>query len=284
MLPAPDQAGMSMFQYAICNETFEGWDWEKVCGLCSRLGYTGLEVAPFTLAPRIGQVDGKTRTQLRRTAEDHGLHLFALHWLLAKTEGFQVTSPDSRIRTETANYLGELARACAELGGDRMVFGSPLQRKIPDGHNEEQTDILFLDTLRQLTPHLEKTGVKFLLEPLGPSETNYMNTARKGVELLDRINHPLFGLHLDVKAMSDDEAPVADIIRKHAGRMGHFHANDANRKAPGMGNSDFIPIMRALKDVGYQGFVSIEVFDYTPDPETIAREGLAHLKACANQG
>jgi len=76
---------------------------------------------------------------------------------------------------------------------------------------------------------------------------------------------------------------VADIIRMHSGRMGHFHANDANRKAPGMGNTDFIPIMHALKDVQYRGYVSIEVFDYTPDPETIAREGLLHLKACASQ-
>ena len=272
-----------MFQYAICNETFEGWDWERVCDLCSGLGYSGLEVAPFTLAPRIGQVDARTRALLRKTAEARGLQIFALHWLLAKTEGFQTTSPDPKVRAATATYLGELAQACADLGGDRMVFGSPLQRKIPEGHTEEQTDLLFLDTIRQLVPHLEKTGVKFLLEPLGPAETNYMNTARKGVELLDRANHPLFGLHLDVKAMSDDEAPVADIIRMHSGRMGHFHANDANRKAPGMGNTDFIPIMRALKDVQYRGYVSIEVFDYTPDPETIAREGLLHLKACASQ-
>jgi sugar phosphate isomerase/epimerase len=164
-----------------------------------------------------------------------------------------------------------------------MVFGSPLQRKIPDGYTEEQADELFLDTLRQVVPHLESNRVNFLLEPLGPAETNYVNTARKGIELLDKMDHPLIGLHLDVKAMSDDEAPVAEIIRKHAKRMGHFHANDANRKAPGMGKTDFLPIMRALKDIDYKGYVSIEVFDYTPDPETIAREGLTHLKTCAER-
>lgn len=270
-----------MFRYAICNETFEGWEWDKICSLCSSLGYQGLEVAPFTLAPRIGQVGQDRRRELRTIAERHGLHLFALHWLLAKTEGFQVTSPDPKVRRTTAEYLGELAQACADLGGDRMVFGSPLQRNIPEGLNQEQTNALFLDTLRQLIPHLEKTGVTFLLEPLGPAETNYMNTAREAVELLETLNHPLFGLHLDVKALTADEAAPADLIRKHANRMGHFHANDANRKAPGMGETDFLPIMKALKDVQYSGYVSIEVFDYTPDPETIALEGLAHLKACA---
>lgn len=270
-----------MFRYAICNETFEGWDWEKVCSLCASLGYQGLEVAPFTLAPRIGQVDQTRRKELRSSAERHGLHLFALHWLLAKTEGFQVTSPDPRVRSLTAGYLGELAQACADLGGDRMVFGSPLQRRVPEGFSREKTNELFLDTLRLLQPHLEKTGVTFLLEPLGPAETDYMNTAREAVELLDALNHPLFGLHLDVKAMTADEASPAELIRTHAKRMGHFHANDANRKAPGMGDTDFMPIMKALKDVQYPGYVSIEVFDYTPDPETIAREGLAHLKTCA---
>lgn len=272
-----------MIRYAICNETFEGWEWERICKLCASLGYEGLEVAPFTLASRISEVDPKTRASLRRTAEQHGLQLFAMHWLLAKTEGFQVTSPDAKVRASTAAYLGELAQACADLGGDRMVFGSPLQRKIPDGYTEEQADELFLDTLRQVVPHLESNRVNFLLEPLGPAETNYVNTARKGIELLDKMDHPLIGLHLDVKAMSDDEAPVAEIIRKHAKRMGHFHANDANRKAPGMGKTDFLPIMRALKDVDYKGYVSIEVFDYTPDPETIAREGLTHLKTCAER-
>lgn len=272
-----------MIRYAICNETFEGWEWKRICKLCASLGYEGLEVAPFTLASRIGEVDPKTRASLRRSAEQQGLQLFAMHWLLAKTEGFQVTSPDAKVRASTAAYLGELAQACADLGGDRMVFGSPLQRKIPDGYTEEQADELFLDTLRQVVPHLESNRVNFLLEPLGPAETNYVNTARKGIELLDKMDHPLIGLHLDVKAMSDDEAPVAEIIRKHAKRMGHFHANDANRKAPGMGKTDFLPIMRALKDVDYKGYVSIEVFDYTPDPETIAREGLTHLKTCAER-
>jgi sugar phosphate isomerase/epimerase len=96
--------------------------------------------------------------------------------------------------------------------------------------------------------------------------------------MLDRLNHPLFGLHLDVKAMCGDEAAPAEIIRKHYHRLGHFHANDANRRAPGMGETDFLPILQALRDIQYRGYLSIEVFDYTPDPETIAREGLRHLR------
>lgn len=269
---------MSLWPHAICNETFEGWDHARVCSTAAGLGYQGLELAPFTLAPRITQCDAATRKQVRDTAERAGLKIIGLHWLLARTEGYQVTSPDPVVRANTAAYLGDLAVACRDFGGDLMVFGSPLQRKIPAGATHGQATDWFIDTFRQVVPHLEKTGVRLLLEPLAPTEADFLQTAREGDAMLDRLNHPLFGLHLDVKAMCGDEAAPAEIIRKHFHRLGHFHANDANRRAPGMGETDFLPILQALRDIHYRGYLSIEVFDYTPDPETIAREGLRHLR------
>src|SRR5581483_3820076 len=125
-------------RYAICNETFEGWDHERVCRTAAELGYTGLEVAPFTLAPRITDVTLECRHTLRRQAEDAGLQIIGLHWLLAKTEGFMLTSPDAAVRQRTADYLGDLARCCRDLGGDLMVFGSPAQRRIPQGATRAQ--------------------------------------------------------------------------------------------------------------------------------------------------
>jgi sugar phosphate isomerase/epimerase len=90
-------------------------------------------------------------------------------------------------------------------------------------------------------------------------------------------------LHLDVKAMATDEAPAPELIRRHAHRTGHFHANDPNKRGPGFGNTDFVPMLRALHESGYRGWVSVEVFDYSPDPETIARESLRYLRECAAQ-
>src|SRR6516162_1354532 len=112
-------------RYAICNETFEGWDHERVCRFVAGLGYQGLEMAPFTLARLIIDVSAGRRRELRRLAEEHGLTLLGLHWLLAKTEGMQLTAPDAAVRQKTADYLVELARCCADLGGNLLVFGSP---------------------------------------------------------------------------------------------------------------------------------------------------------------
>src|SRR5712692_2989296 len=97
-------------RYAICNETFEGWDHARICRFAAELGYTGLELAPFTLAPRITDVTQQQRRLLRGQAEECGLTLLGLHWLLARTEGLHVTSPDEAMRRRTADYLVELAR------------------------------------------------------------------------------------------------------------------------------------------------------------------------------
>jgi sugar phosphate isomerase/epimerase len=268
-------------RYAICNETFEGSDHARVCRFVSDVGYTGLEVAPFTLAPRISAVSAERRRELRRQAEECGLTILGLHWLLARTEGLHVTSADAAVRRRTAEYLVELARCCRDLGGDLMVFGSPAQRRIPAGATRAEATAHAADTFGRAMPGIADCGVKLCLEPLSPPEADFTNTCAEAVELLDRVNHPNFVLHLDVKAMATDEAPAPELIRRHAPRTGHFHANDPNKRGPGFGSTDFVPIFQALRDSGYRGWVSVEVFDYSPDPETIARESLRYMRECA---
>lgn len=267
-------------RYAICNETFEGWDHTRVCRTVAELGYTGLEVAPFTLAPRITEVTAAQRKQLRAEAEGAGLRIIGLHWLLAKTEGLHLTSPEPAVRQRTADYLVELAKACRDLGGDLMVFGSPAQRRILAGVTREQAVDYAVDSFRRALNGFEDAGVRLCLEPLAPAEADFIQTAAEACVILERLNHPNFMLHLDVKAMSSEAASIPELIHAHAARTGHFHANDANRRGPGFGATDFVPIFRALKETNYAGWVSVEVFDYTPDPVTIARESIRYMREC----
>jgi len=270
-------------RYAICNETFESWDHERVCRFVAGAGYTGLEVAPFTIAPRVTDITSSERLTLRRQAENAGVQIIGLHWLLARTEGLHLTSADQAIRARTADYLIELARCCRDLGGDLMVFGSPAQRRIPAGATPEQAADYAADTFRRALPAVAECGVRICLEPLTRAETDFLNTCAEAVALLDRVAHPNFVLHLDVKAMSSEETPAPELIRRHAGRTGHFHANDPNKRGPGFGDTDFVPIFRALRESGYAGWVSVEVFDYSPDPETIARESMRYMRECESR-
>ncbi len=268
------------FRYAICNETFGDWPHERICDQVAALGYSGLEIAPFTLAPLITDVTSAQRVELRRVAEKAGLHILGLHWLLAKTTGYHLTSPDEKIRKHTADYFCELARCSADLGGNILVLGSPLQRNIPDGYTKAQATGFALQTLEQLLPTITDTGVTLALEPLTPKETNFLNTAAEAVEIIEKLGHPNVRLHLDVKAMTAEPQSTPDTIHLFAKHTAHFHANDPNLRGPGFGDTDFRPIFEALQATNYSGYVSVEVFDYSPDPETIARESLRYMREC----
>lgn len=266
-------------KFAICNETFPDWPFEKACAFSRECGYTGLEVAPFTLAKYATEVSPQKRVELKKITSDSGLEIIGLHWLLAQTEGFYLTTPDDSIRANTAEYLKELIRLCHDLGGHVMVLGSPKQRNLLPGVSHEEAMRYAADTLRKVTPLLVETGITLAIEPLGPEEGDFLRTADLGVELMRLVDSPRCRLHLDVKAMSTEPTPVCDILRKHALHMAHFHANDPNRRGPGMGEVDFVPIFKTLKEINYDGWVSVEVFDYTPGPELLALESIQYMQS-----
>ena len=265
-------------RFAICNELFEGWPFDRVCRYVKGIGYDGLELAPFTLAPLITDLDSGQRSMLRKQAEDAGLEIIGLHWLLARTEGLHLTTADAGVRSRTADYLIALAQATRDLGGHLMVFGSPKQRSLTDGVSWNQAFDHATEVFRRAMPGIADSGVRLCMEPLAPVDTNFINTCAEGARLMDAVGHQNFVLHLDVKAMSSEAAAVPDVIREYAPRAGHFHANDANMRGPGFGDVDFVPIFKALRDRAYGGWVSLEVFDYTPDPETIASKSIEYMR------
>src|SRR5262249_19781433 len=212
-------------------------------------GSGGRELAPLPRAPRLPAAPAPRRRELRKVAQDHGLTLIGLHWLLARTEGLRLTSADPAVRRRTADYLAELGRCCADLGGDILVFGSPAQRRIPAGTSREQATDWAVDTFRQSAPALEDARVRLCLAPLPPPAPDSPNTADEGPRRTEGVGSPGFCRPRDVRAMSPDPLPATEVIRRHAARLGHFHANDPNRRGPGFGATDFVPIFRALREV-----------------------------------
>lgn len=271
------------FRYAICNETFEDWPLEKACALAAQCGYTGLEIAPFTLAEYVTKISAGQRSAIRRTVEKAGLVVAGLHWLLAKTAGYHLTSPELEVRRRTAQYLGELARFCADLGGTVLVFGSPKQRDLPPGVPRDVGMGFATEVIRRTLPVLEKTRVTLAIEPLAPSATNFITTAEEAMELVRRVNAPWCRIHLDCRAMASEATPIPELLRRHRQHLVHFHANDPNGQGPGFGKLDFVPILRTLGEIGYQGWISVEVFDLSPGIERTARESIAYLKRCQPQ-
>ena len=96
-----------------------------------------------------------------------------------------------------------------------------------------------------------KFGVTLAMEPLGPQETNFLNTAEQTMQLVRKINHPNFQINLDVKAMSSETKSIPQVIRETAGHIAHVQVNDPNLLGPGMGEVNYEPIIAALREVGY---------------------------------
>ncbi len=266
------------FRYAICNETYGDWPLAKACDHAAACGYSGIEIAPFTLAPLVTDLSPQARGDLRRTIARSGLDCVGLHWLLAKTEGFHVAHPDAEVRNRTVDYLAELARLSHDLGGRVLVFGSPKQRSLLPGVTPEQAIDFIHEVLSRLIPVLETTDTVVALEPLSPVETDVLTTAAETCRLIERIGSPHIRLHLDVKAMASEETPIPEIIMASAAHLEHFHANDVNLQGPGFGAVDFGPIFAALDEVRYSGWVSVEVFDYAPGAERLARESIDYMR------
>jgi sugar phosphate isomerase/epimerase len=263
---------------AICNEMFENVEWSEVCQRVARLGYTGIEVAPFTLGSSPTKTSETNINEWKRMAADNGTEIIGLHWLLAKTNGYHLTAADADIRKRTAKYLGELAVLCRELGGDLLVFGSPQQRSFSSNETHAIANARAREVIEMVLPTLEKSQVRLALEPLGPAETNFWNTAEQAREFIDRIGSPQVKLHLDVKAMATEKPAIASVIRDSAQHLIHFHANDPNRLGPGMGDVCYEDIIAALKEIDYRGWLSVEVFDFSPGADVIAASSIEYLQ------
>jgi sugar phosphate isomerase/epimerase len=270
-------------KYAFCNEMFGKTPAKESFAVARDLGYTGVEIAPFTLRPErkpfdVRNVSAHEIAAIRLAADRAGLEIVGLHWLLANTEGLQLTSVDPAVQQATTDYLLALAETCAALGGSILVFGSPRQRMIPPNSTSDAAEAAAVSVLQAAMPGLDALGVTLALEPLGSDETDFLNTAAQADALSVRIGSPRCRLQLDVKAMSTESTSIWQIIAEHQKSLVHFHANDPNLLGPGMGDVDFRPILSALRRVKYDGWISVEVFRYEPSAEEIARQSIEYLK------
>jgi len=265
-------------KFAICNEIFRDWKLEDVFTHAAKLGYDAVEIAPFTIANSVIGISANERKKIRDAAARSGIEIAGIHWVLVKPEGLNINCPDADVRARTSKYFCELVDFCADIGGKVMVVGSPKQRNILPGVSSEQAWDWATETFRAAAKRAEERAVTICFEPLAPSETNFINTAAEAIRFAHQFNSPNFKIILDVKAMCSESKSIPQIIRESWPHFAHFHANDKNLKGPGFGDVDFKPIAAALKEVGYDGLVSVEVFNFEDGAETIASKSIEYLK------
>jgi sugar phosphate isomerase/epimerase len=265
-------------QFSICNEIFKGWTLADTFAFAKKVGYDAVEIAPFTIANYVYDIGAADRRRIRDEAARAGIAISGIHWVLVQAEGMYLNHTDAAVRQRTARYFCELVDFCSDLGGRIIVVGSPKQRNIMEGVTAAQAWDWATDTFRDAVKKAEDRAVTICFEPLAPSETNFINTAEEAIRFVNQLESPAFKIILDVKAMSSEAKPIPQIIRESWPHFAYFHANDRNLKGPGFGDVDFKPIAAALREVGYDGTVSVEVFKFEEGPETIASKSIDYLK------
>jgi sugar phosphate isomerase/epimerase len=266
-------------RFAICNEIYQDWPIEEAMAHAARTGYDAIEIAPFTLAPYVTGVPPAERRRIRDLAVRYGIAISGIHWVLVKADGMHLTHPEAAVRERTARYFVDLVDFCSDLGGSVLVVGSPKQRSLMPGVSAEQGWEWAVACFRNAVRRAEDRGVTLCFEPLAPVETDFVNTAAEAIALVQAVASPAMKIILDVKAMCSEAKPIPQIIRDSWPHFAHFHANDRNLKGPGFGDVDFVPIAAALREVGYAGTVSVEVFQFEEGPDLIATRSLSYLRS-----
>ena len=268
------------FRHAICNEAFEKWAFADACKTIRKAGYTGIELAPFTLAEDPAAISPGKRNEYRDIIASEGLKFVGLHWLMVSPKGLHVTTPDNALRERSWKHIHNLIDLCADLGPDGvMVFGSPQQRATTGGLSPTQATRNFVDGLAAVAPHAKDRAVKILLEALPKGQCNVVTTLDEAAALVRQINHPNLRTMFDSHNAVDEIEPHAVLVERHFDLIGHVHVNEMDGKHCGRGDYDFKPVLRVLKRLNYQGWVSIEAFDFTFNAGVIANESLRYLES-----
>jgi sugar phosphate isomerase/epimerase len=266
------------FKHAICNEIFEGWTFPATAKAVRSAGYTGLEIAPFTLAESPVDISVDQRRQARSIMESEGLTFVGLHWLMMSPKGLHVTTPDTSLRERSWRHVRQLIDLCADLGPNGvMVFGSPHQRKTVDGATVAEATARYIDGLAAVAGQALERGVTILVEALPKNQSDVVTSLDEAASIVRQIGSPAIRTMFDTHNAVDETEPHASLIEKHFDLIRHVHVNEMDGKHCGMGPYDFKPILAALERLSYRHWVSLEAFDFSFGAERIARESLAYL-------
>lgn len=267
------------FHHAICNEIYQGWEFRSACQSMRNAGYTGIEIAPFTLAEEPAKITPGERAEYRRVMGGEGLTFVGLHWLMVSPKGLHVTTPEESLRRRSWDHIRHLIDLCSDLGpGGVMIFGSPQQRAATGAASREEATRNYVDGLAGVAPHAESRGVTILVEALPAAQCDVIQTLDEAAAVVRTIGSPAVRTMFDTHNAADEVESHASVLDKQFDLIRHVHVNEMDGRHPGTGDYDFKPILEVLKRRDYSGWISLEAFDFSFGAEKIANESLQHLR------
>ncbi len=266
-------------KHAMCNEAFGSTPFVEQCRTLKNAGYQGIEIAPFTLAHDPADILPHDRLQYKRIMEDEGLRFVGLHWLMVSPKGLHVTTPDKALRDRSWAHIRNLIDLCADLGPDGvMVFGSPQQRSTTGGLTRQEATRNYIEGLASVAPQAEERGVTVLVEALPGAQSDVVQSLAEAVSIVQEINSPAIRTMFDTHNAVDETEPHPVLVERYFDFLRHVHVNEMDGRYPGTADYDFRALFDTLIRLGYQHWVSLEVFDFAPTAGEIAQRSITHLQ------
>jgi sugar phosphate isomerase/epimerase len=266
---------------ALCNEVIAGMPFAKQCEYAAKLGYDGVEIAPYTLSEEPHRMGPAQIAAARSAAEDAGIAVTGLHWLLLKPAGLSISTKDEATRRKTIDVMLSLIDLCAALGGRYLVHGSPHQRRVEPGETRAAALGRAQECFAAAAERAEKAGVVYCVEPLSSDQTPLINTLEQAAQIVEAIDNPHLRTMLDCSSAGRMEAaPLPALVDRWLpkGLIAHVQVNDRNRQGPGQGEQRFAPLLAALWRHGYAGDLAVEPFDYVPDGPGAAARAIGYIR------
>ena len=256
---------------------------QKVAGM----GYDGVEI----LFGDLGVLDAKAT---RRACEKAGVGVTSCCILLP---GTSICSEKAAERKAGLERIKRMVDITGEMGGDTVggPLYSPVRYLTGRGRSPEEWKWC-VECLHLGAEHAEKAGIILALEPLNRFETHFLNTAEDAVRLVREVGNPNLKVQIDTFHANIEEKDTAAAIRATGDLLGHFHASESDRGVPGTGQVRWEEAFGALKEIGYDGWITIESFAsgiadlcaaaciWRPiydSADELAKRGLAFLKEMA---
>ena len=249
------------------------------CKTAARLEFDAVEI----FAPDAAAVKA---LNLEKLLGDNGLLLAAL----GTGAGFlqrqlTLTSPSASVRAEAIDFVRAMIDVAAEFQS-AVIIGSMQGRWTPEVPRDRAIGYLW-EALFVLGDHAPPLNVRIFYEPLNRYETNLFTTLGNAAAFVGKgFPHPCIELLADLFHMNIEERDIAAALRdaesiaadwRGVPLVGHVHFADSNRRAVGFGHTDFAPIAAALRDIGYDGYVSAEVLPW-PDAVAAAEQTIAAFR------
>jgi D-psicose/D-tagatose/L-ribulose 3-epimerase len=208
--------------------------------------------------------------------------------------GLSVIDDDASVRQKTRTHLGDCIKVAADAGA--KTIAGPLYSPVgylPGRRRTEDEWNRAVECYQSLGDTMSSNGITIAVEPLNRFETYFLNTAADAVRLASAIRHPNVGILFDTFHANIEEKDVPAALRSVGPHLKHLHSCENDRGTPGSGHVDWPGVFAALKDLRYDGWITIESFgfalgelsaaasiwrDLAPTAESIAYDGVKFLK------